>query len=784
MKRLFYLRTTCSLLLLLAYSIVGYAQRYNIDWVNSIGGNLDEAASSLVVDASANVYSVGYIGDTVDFDPGSGKILLSGESGRSGEYSTFIYKTDAHGTPVWAKKFAGLSNKATYIEDPSIAIDSDGYLYIAGAFSNTVDFDPGPNKHELTAVSTWDVYLVKLDTAGNLIWVKTIAGGDGGAYDITVTTDVTGNIYLKGLIGQDIDSLDFDPGPGIARQLTMEYESAFILKLSTSGDYVWAKTFPNPCRFSDVAVDPIGNVVLAGNFMDIVDLDPGPDTVSMSGLYVGFILKLNSFGNFVWAREAIGPSTGFGELKALAIDESGNIYYTGYFGNILGMNDTETDLDPGSGVKTFITNGMGDAYISSISSDGNFRWTGTFGGANNDQGVSIFVSSKGLVYAVMDIVMSDSLGLGSLDFDPGPGRFNVKGPLVGAAHPAIVILDTTGVLKWAGIVAPPSQSLNFALNSRLEIVCDGNDNVFFSGAYTTADKDQGGMVDFDPGPDSIKVSYGGSAFNDLGDIFVMRLSPCILRDTIITTACDSIVFKSKTYRQTGIYTNILQTPGLCDSVSILNLTIGNNTSETLNVAACDSFSFNGQTYKNSGNYTHVFSASTTCDSAITVALTITGTTPDTSVLQSGLTLTSLTSGVSYQWVDCGNNYTSIAGATSQNFRPGGNGSYAVVVTGNGGCSDTSGCYTIIVNTGISEASTQNALQVYPNPSGGSVTIQSEHTLQMATIKLFNVVGEVLWQKMAFNGNTLQVDLTPFASGIYTLEITEADRSMVTKLIKQ
>ncbi len=72
----------------------------------------------------------------------------------------------------WANKMGGTSND----EGRSIALDASGNVFTTGYFNGTVDFDPGPGTFNLTSTGSEDVFISKLDVAGNFVWAKQISG--------------------------------------------------------------------------------------------------------------------------------------------------------------------------------------------------------------------------------------------------------------------------------------------------------------------------------------------------------------------------------------------------------------------------------------------------------------------------------------------------------------------------------------------------------------------------------------------------------------------------------
>ena len=105
----------------------------------------------------------------------------------------------------WAIKFGN-----TYNEEPiAVKVDSFGYVYTAGWYKGTVDFDPGPATFNLTSPSVAypNIFISKLDSLGNFIWAKSISSS-GGSSISSMTIDQSANIYMVG--GFD-GVMDFDP---------------------------------------------------------------------------------------------------------------------------------------------------------------------------------------------------------------------------------------------------------------------------------------------------------------------------------------------------------------------------------------------------------------------------------------------------------------------------------------------------------------------------------------------------------------------------------------------
>ena len=120
----------------------------------------------------------------------------------------FSFILQAQHSLEWAKNF-GNAPQSIILPDIESAVDAFGNVYAVGGFRDSADFDPGPGIFNLTSNGFNDIFIQKLDSAGNLKWVKQI-GGTGYEYAEALTLDDQGNIYISGSFE---DSLDFDPGP-------------------------------------------------------------------------------------------------------------------------------------------------------------------------------------------------------------------------------------------------------------------------------------------------------------------------------------------------------------------------------------------------------------------------------------------------------------------------------------------------------------------------------------------------------------------------------------------
>ncbi len=239
-----------------------------------------------------------------------------------------------------------------------------------------------------------------------------------------------------------------------------------------------------------------------------------------------------------------------------------------------------------------------------------------------------------------------------------------------------------------------------------------------------------------------------------------------------------------TYFSDGIYTDTLQSVHHCDSIITLHLAMFSASSDTVYESTCAAsytWPVNGVTYFSDGIYTDTLQSVHHCDSIITLHLRFNSV--EVSVSLEGNTLTALADDALYQWLDCAKNYAAIpTGANGQTFNPTQSGSYAVQIIQNG-CTDTSACVAVNL-VGIAEQALHEGFELYPNPTTGSITIQSKNAADEFTLRLFTVQGQLLETRRANGKQAVQLEILPPA-GMYFIEVmTDTGLKTTLKVIKQ
>ncbi len=439
----------------------------------------------------------------------------------------FVVKILSAQNLSWARSMEGTPT-APGSQGYSVVVDKAGNVYITGRFSGTVDFDPSAGTSYLTCNGILNAYILKLNASGNLVWVRSI-DGNGSSEGTSIKLDSFGNIYST---GEFKETFDFDPGSGTYTLASVGSFSAYILKLDTAGNFIWAKKMGGSANdnawSSSMACDASGNIYTCGRFYGTIDFDPGSGVYNLTASSFNiddiFITKLDSGGNFVWAEKIGGSGVDRGNF--ITVSPSGNIYLTGSF------NDT-VDFDPGT--STFMLNSAGnyDAFIAKYNNTGNLIWANNMGGAAVDAGSSIAFDTMGNVYTAGQFA-------GTADFDPGSGTYylSTTSSLVSAAF--ISKLDSNGNFMMARQLGGAAGTL-YAYVASIWIGDSGN--IYTTGSYQ-------GTVDFDPGSGTFnKTSVGANRLN----IFISKLDVSGNFVWVVALGGSSNGFSIRTDKEGNVY---------------------------------------------------------------------------------------------------------------------------------------------------------------------------------------------------------------------------------------
>jgi hypothetical protein len=302
-------------------------------WAKQAGGTSSDIGYGIAVDAYGNSYVTGYFkSSSCSF----GTITLTS----SGYEDIFVAKLDINGNWLWAKQAGGTSEDG----GTSIAVDANGNSYVTGSFKESANF----GTTTLTSSGSWDIFVAKIDHNGNWLWAKQAGGtdNDGG---ISIAVDDNGNSYVTG--GFYGSSCSFSTITLI--NSSIEYSDIFVAKIDYNGNWLWAKQAGGTGYDAGygIAVDTNGNSYVTGEFDGSATF--GTTTFTSSGGSDIFVAKLDSNGNWLWAKQAGGTDDDYG--KGIAVDNNGNSYVTGYFWSSATFGTTTLTSSSDYGSDIFVT---------------------------------------------------------------------------------------------------------------------------------------------------------------------------------------------------------------------------------------------------------------------------------------------------------------------------------------------------------------------------------------------------------------------------------------------
>lgn len=289
-----------------------------IAWGRNFGGSGAYVSRTRVaVDGTGNVYLGGSFG-TAD--------LTAPVLSRIGNADAFAIKLDAAGTTTWARNVGGAN---VYIDAGGVAVDSTGNAYLAGNFINANLTTP-----PMTLIGVMDLFAVKFDPAGTIVWGKNFGGSDAFALMNGIVVNGAGSVFLGGTIatggigdarvqaavkshaGRNSAQSDLTSPP----LTNIGVSDAFAIRLDPNGDTTWAGNFGGPgANLSEISIaaDNADNVYLGGYFSN-ANLS-NPVLASLGGIN-GFIFKQAVLPSYTLSYTA-GPNgslTGISPQTVLA----------------------------------------------------------------------------------------------------------------------------------------------------------------------------------------------------------------------------------------------------------------------------------------------------------------------------------------------------------------------------------------------------------------------------------------------------------------------------------
>ncbi len=717
----------------------------NLVWVNSMGGNLYDDAEDVLVDTVGNIYLAGSFQTTVDFDP-EGGVDLRVSNGLSDAYLACYSPA---GIFNWVSTFGG------NLDDDLAGIElwNNGSIYCSGYFTGSTDFDGNAGIHIVSSLGDADAFILKYDIQGNFHWVETLGGtGYDAAYGLDIFKDL---IYFTGTFS---DSVDFNPGIGVALKISGGSGDIFLCQFDSIGNFNWVNSAGGTGLDMglDVAIDAFGNVINTGLFRGNSSFSGGSATQNLFALGDRdiYIDLFESSGDLL-SVFAIG-SFGVDNVRAFYFDRSNNvIYIPGVIGGI-------TDFDPDSIIVTPMSfSGVSDIFFAK------YHFCDSLTALNDIFGSNIVCEGDTLSYTVDSLISCVSC---RWIFPPGS-----------------ILLDSTGadVLFVAGGVSGflevfientcfASDTLRKSISSNSRPMIFVSDSICTGATYFFPDGSTGST-------DTIQSSYFTAA-SGCDSIIVTNLKvtqPIIDLDTVVICNGSSYNYNGSNLSVTGLYSHTISTPGFCDTTHSLQLIVLPPNLFLQNKTLCDGDTLwvGSVAHTTGGVFIDTLLSSLFCDSIVISNLNMI--LVDTTVSISSGVYTSNQTNAVYQWYECGPVLTPIPNAIFQSYAMPLNGSYAVVVNVNG-CIDTSRCFNA-TNTSIDDlSSTIGKVFVAPNPLEDHINISSFEIIE--DMCLYSIEGKIL-RTEELNVTFFRLNMNDFMPALYILKVRTKSQFYQFRILK-
>ncbi|MDD2984551.1 MAG: gliding motility-associated C-terminal domain-containing protein [Crocinitomicaceae bacterium] len=770
--------------------VAKYSTNGNYLWAFNIGSSGNQTSTGRVVKADnlGNIYVGGSFQGSVDFDPGVGVSVVSGNTSMP---DGFIAKYTENGIFAWVIGLTNSNQNHVYTLDVD---EVSGELFAGGAFQGSVDFNPNGVANVLASPLGYNAFLTRYNTNGQLMWVRQFTGS---SQLLSVSLSPNGNLWCTGEFRQTTD-FDFPNGQTIVGNTGSG--DIFVGRYnSLNGNYLCAYSLGSTGYDvgKDIAAFSNSKAAFTGHFQNTVDLDPGPGTnTRTTSDYATALIKLNTTcpGIIIPLNASITASNLVvceGDTVKFTDNSAGNITSWQWTFNG-GTNITSATTE---GPHNVIFNTAGTYNIQLVVGDGTTTDTETISITVNSPAAGIDTQVACETYTWIDGNTYTSNNT-TATFTIPAGAANGCDSIVTLA--LTINNSTTGIdtqvacetYTWidGNTYTSNNTTATFTIPAGAANGCDsivtlaltinnattGIDTQVACETYTWIDGNT-----YTSNNTTATFTIPAGAANGCDSIVTLALTINNSTTGIDTqVACETYTWiDGNTYTSnntTATFTIPAGAANGCDSIVTLALTINNPTTGIDTQIACETHTWiDGNTYT-SNNTTATFTilggAANGCDSIVTLNLTIqalpTINGSSNSPICEGqvLNLSSTTiSGASYQWTGP-NGYTSqlqnpiIAGATSLN----------------------SGVYTVVVSVAANCSSTDQVnVTVNPLPVLNSVFNADSCELGIGQITLNSTSPNTPLTYVWTNGSTDSL-LTGLTEGSYGVTVTDAASCAVSQ----
>ncbi len=317
------------------FQTFSFLNAQNLEWARMLASSNILSDPKVQIDKNENIYITGSFQDSLNLSVSSNPFTIYAPFSNG----SYIAKYNKNGNIIYARTIDGQNSNCI---SNDLAIDDSLNLYVLGTFSDSIQINLGNSQFPiyLKTKGKRDIFLLKIDSSGNTVWGKSW-GGTENDFGGKIKLDKSGNIFFISSFNDRI-LLDTNSKVFITKTLSINHPEMFIMKLNSSGHYIWAKQISSSNFCTDGSIDLFsnGSIAVSGYFFDSLWVDTTAiNTNAMNGS--SFIAKFSNQGQLSWLNY-FEVDTGKVRAHDLLISRKEQIFLCGTFS---GRN---IDFDPGN----------------------------------------------------------------------------------------------------------------------------------------------------------------------------------------------------------------------------------------------------------------------------------------------------------------------------------------------------------------------------------------------------------------------------------------------------
>lgn len=325
-------------------------------WDKTLGGNRTDAALKFIENPDGSILLIGHGNSDIGFD----------KTSKVGLRDFWVVKISSNGDKIWDRAYGGSQDDVL----TSAVTTQDGNFILFG-----YTYSPASgNITENSRGGSTDLWYLKIDGNGNIIWQKRIGGNSYEESHKILKVDNLDEYYLLGTTYSAASGEVSQPNSGNGTG------DLWLIKINGSGQIIWEKRFGGSADeywpVGKIATN--GDIIIAGESNSNISGNKTQNSWSDSKDF--WVIRVNSAGNLIWDKRYGGYDDDM--PFDLLIKNNGDIIVAGQSNSGIGGDKTQTLRSNASfmnGSKAF------DYWVVKLNPSGNLIWDARYGGDVNDE---------------------------------------------------------------------------------------------------------------------------------------------------------------------------------------------------------------------------------------------------------------------------------------------------------------------------------------------------------------------------------------------------------------